>query len=119
MSEKQINITQHFHKEVQNAAANIEGDFNVNNQSGNLAEAAAEIKQLLDQLATDYSDLDPDEKLTTAKIKLREATKADPTLKDRLLGAIESGGSEAIKTLLSNNPFVSIPLETLRGWLKP
>jgi hypothetical protein len=39
------------------------------------------------------------------------------SLKDRLLSAIKSGGIETVK-VLTNNPFVSIPLETVKGWLE-
>ena len=109
-----------FNGPVYGVAQTVKGDLNIDaRQSANLSEAAAEIKKLLDQLAKDYSDLPPDEKLVSAKLKFREAIKADPTFKDRLLSALESGGSEALNTLFANNPFVSIPLETVRGWLNP
>jgi hypothetical protein len=76
-----------------------------------------EIQALLTQLAQDYPEGTLEEKQTVAKMELRRKVKEDPTLKDRLLNAIKSGGIEIVK-VLTNNPFVSIPLETVKGWLE-
>jgi hypothetical protein len=110
-------VSQNFHGNVYGVAGNVAGNQIINAQQQSLSSAAMEIQALLTQLAQDYPNESPTEKQVIAKIKLRDKFKEDPTLKDRLLNAIKSGGIETIK-VLTNNPFVSIPLETVKGWLE-
>jgi hypothetical protein len=110
-------ISQNFHGNVYGVAGNVAGNQIINAQQQSLSSAALEIQALLTQLAQDYPNESPTEKQVIAKIKLHDKFKEDPTLKDRLLNAIKSGGIETIK-VLTNNPFVSIPLETVKGWLE-
>ena len=82
-------------------------------QRKNLAEAAAEIQQLLNQLA----QTNP----TTTEAAVTEAIhheiKHNPPLKARLLAALKAGGLEALKQIF-DRPLFSIPAETVRGWLE-
>ena len=110
-------VSQNFHGNVYGVAGNVAGNQIINAQQQSLSSAALEIQALLTQLAQDYPNESPTEKQVIAKIKLHDKFKEDPTLKDRLLNAIKSGGIETIK-VLTNNPFVSIPLETVKGWLE-
>ena len=110
-------VSQNFHGNVYGVAGNVAGNQIINAQQQSLSSAAMEIQALLTQLAQDYPNESPTEKQVIAKIKLRDKFKEDPTLKDRLLNAIKSGGIETIK-VLTNNPFISIPLETVKGWLE-
>jgi predicted transcriptional regulator len=80
-------------------------------QKQNLAQAAAEIQQLLNQLAQTNPTT---EEVTQA---VHQKIKQDPTLKARLLGALEAGLLEALKTTV-NHPLFSIPAETIKGWLE-
>jgi uncharacterized protein YjbI with pentapeptide repeats len=83
-------------------------------QKQNLAEAAAEIQQLLNQLGQTYPTNTPLEK----QIAVTEALKqidSNPTLKARVIGALKSGGTEAFKELV-DHPLVNILLATLEGW---
>lgn len=83
-------------------------------QKQNLAEAAAEIQQLLNQLGQSYPTNTPLEK----QIAVTEALKqidSNPTLKARVIGALKSGGTEALKELV-DHPLVNILLATLEGW---
>ena len=77
----------------------------------NLAAAAAEIQQLLNQLAASNPN---DEEF--AEVIRREIQK-NPTLKARLVNALKSGGLEALKAIF-NHPVFSIPAETVKGWLE-
>ena len=77
----------------------------------NLAEAAAEIQQLLNQLAQTNPTTDAVIEAVHQKIK------TDPTLKARLLAALKAGGLEALKAIF-NNPAFSIPAETIKGFLE-
>ncbi|MCC5632522.1 pentapeptide repeat-containing protein [Nostoc sphaeroides CHAB 2801] len=83
-------------------------------QRQNLAEAAAEIQQLLNQLGQSYPTNTPLEK----QIAVTEALKqidSNPTLKARVIGALKAGGTEALKELV-DHPLVNILLATLEGW---
>ncbi|WP_292875746.1 hypothetical protein [Nostoc sp. NMS1] len=83
-------------------------------QEQNLAEAAAEIQQLLNQLSQTYPTNTPLEK----QIAVTEALKqidSNSTLKARVVGALKAGGTEALKELV-DHPLVNILLATLEGW---
>ena len=110
-------FSQNFHGNVYGVAGHVAGNQVINAQQQSLASAAMEIQALLTQLAQDYPEGSPEDKQTVAKMELRRKVKEDPTLKDRLLSAIKSGGIETVK-VLTNNPFVSIPIETIKGWLE-
>ncbi|MBN3907088.1 MAG: pentapeptide repeat-containing protein [Nostoc sp. NMS1] len=83
-------------------------------QKQNLAQAAADIQQLLNQLGQTYPTNTPLEK----QIAVTEALKqidGNPTLKARVIGALKSGGTEALKEIV-DHPLVNILLATLEGW---
>jgi hypothetical protein len=76
----------------------------------NLAEATKEVQDLLNQLAkTNPSEATID--------TIKQEIKRNPTLKARLVNALKTGGIEALKAIF-NNPFVSIPVETVKGFLE-
>ena len=77
----------------------------------NLAKAAAEIQQLLNQLAQKPIS---NEERTEA---VHRQIKNNPSLKARLANALKSGGLEALKAMF-NHPLFSIPAETVKGWLE-
>ncbi|MFN5303492.1 MAG: HEAT repeat domain-containing protein, partial [Pseudanabaena sp.] len=77
----------------------------------NLAEATKEVQDLLNQLAK----TNPSE--TTIADTIQQEIKRNPTLKARLVNALKTGGIEALKVIF-NNPFVSIPVETVKGFLE-
>lgn len=110
-------VNQNFLGNVYGVAGNVAGNQIINAQQQSLTSAAMEIQALLTQLAQDYPEGSLEERQTLAKMELKRKVKEDPTLKDRLLNAIKSGGIETVK-VLTNNPFVSIPLETIKGWLE-
>ena len=80
-------------------------------QKQNLATAAAEIQQLLNQLAASNPN---DEEFAEA---IRQEIQKNLTLRTRLVNALKSGGLEALKTIF-NHPVFSIPAETVKGWLE-
>jgi hypothetical protein len=87
-------------------------DFFQSEQKQTLAQAAAEIQQLLSHLSeTEYiSEVD----FVNA---VHQEIKKNPTLKARLVNALKSGGLEALKAIF-NHPVFSIPAETVKGWLE-
>ena len=48
---------------------------------------------------------------------IQQEIKRNPTLKARLVNALKTGGIEALKAIF-NNPLVSIPVETIKGFLE-
>ena len=105
---------------IANFANKLEGNTRqqaiVNNysleQKQSLAEAAVEIQQLLNQLAQTNSKSESE--IVEA---VHQEIKRNPTLKARLLGALKAGGLETLKAIF-NHPAVSIPAETVKGWLE-
>lgn len=80
----------------------------------NLAEAAAEIQQLLRQLEQSY----PTETLTQKAVVAEEAIKRienNPTLKGRVIGAFKSAGKEAFKEAV-DHPLVNVLMAGIEGW---
>ena len=84
-----------------------------------LVNIISEIEKLFDYVKTRYSDVDAteNEKQTIVSMEISRKAKIDPTFLDRLLSAAKSGGIELVK-VLTNNGFVSVSLETFRGWLE-
>ncbi|MBE9036946.1 pentapeptide repeat-containing protein [aff. Roholtiella sp. LEGE 12411] len=77
----------------------------------NLAEAGAEIQQLLNQLAQTNPTTDA---VTEA---IHQEIKRNPTLKARLISALKAGVLEGLKTFV-NHPLFNIPAETIKGFLE-
>jgi internalin A len=79
-----------------------------------LAEAAQDIQRLLDQLAATYTG-QPDPAIVTRDVQA--ALDSNPTLKARLKGALKAGSIETVKAIF-NHPAISIPIETIKGFLE-
>ncbi len=102
---------------VDTAQSGSNVEFNQHNytpeQKQNLAEAAAEIQQLLKQL--EQTNPTSIEKVFTEVI--HKEIQRNPTLKNRLQSALKAGGLEALKAIF-DHPLFSIPAETVKGWLE-
>jgi uncharacterized protein YjbI with pentapeptide repeats len=83
-------------------------------QRQNLAQAAAEIQQLLNQLGQTYPTNTPLEKQIVVTEALKQI-ESNPTLKARVIGALKVGGTEALKEFL-DHPVVNVLLAALEGW---
>jgi hypothetical protein len=83
-------------------------------QKQNLAQAAAEIQQLLNQLSQSYPTATTSQKMSVVA-KAVDEIESDPTLKARVIGALKAGGTEAFKELI-DNPLVNILLASIEGW---
>lgn len=83
-------------------------------QKQNLAEAATEIQQLLNQLRHSYPTSTPLEKQIAVTEVLKQIN-GNSTLKTRVLEALKAGETEALKELV-DHPLVNILLATLEGW---
>ncbi len=80
----------------------------------NLADAATEIQQLLEQLSETYPTTTSREK----NIVVGEAVdqiESNPTLKAKVINALKAGGTEAFKEAV-DHPLVNILVATIEGW---
>ena len=101
---------------------NIAGDKVIGNKIGtqinnsqNLAQAAKDIKQLLEQLDQDYDS-------TTASgqamigAKTVEAIETNPTLKARVINALKEGGATALEEAI-DHPAVKPVVAMVKGFI--
>ncbi|WP_041933901.1 HEAT repeat domain-containing protein [Gloeothece verrucosa] len=77
-------------------------------QQQNLTEAAQQIQDLIEYIQKTNPT-------TTEEEAVKQIIKQNPTLKTRLVNALKQGGTEALKVFF---PLVSIPLETIRGFIE-
>ncbi len=77
-----------------------------------LAEAAEEIQQLLKQLEETNPTATEDEKIAYVNIATA------PSLKRRVVAALQAGGEAAIEEVL-DNPYVNTVVAAVEGWAKP
>ncbi|MBD1858590.1 caspase family protein [Leptolyngbya boryana FACHB-1624] len=83
----------------------------------NLAEAAAEIRQLLEQLSTDYSNNTPTEKMHLGAQVLEEIDKK-PELRSRVIQVLKEAGSDALAEAI-DHPAVKVVIAGIEGFLHP
>ena len=84
-------------------------------QTQTLADAAAEIQQLLQQLEQTYPNATEVEKRSALVVTLQQEIKQNPTFKARLKNALKESGIEALKVLFAP---IGIPIEMVRGWIE-
>ncbi len=77
-----------------------------NEERRNLAEAALEIKQLIEQLSEIYPTTTVSEKVGVA-VKAMEEIESKPSTKRKIIKALKAGGAAALIEL-TNNPIVKI-----------
>ncbi|NJL90624.1 MAG: hypothetical protein HC916_13185 [Coleofasciculaceae cyanobacterium SM2_1_6] len=84
------------------------------NNSQNLAQAAQEIKELLDQLDTEYDRTTPTgQAMITAKVV--EAIDKNPTLKTRVVNGLKEGGLTALEVAI-DHPAGKVIAATVKGF---
>lgn len=99
---------------------NVESDFtnsfNTHANEKNLAEAAAEIQQLLEQLEKSYSADTTSGKMAIATEAIQHIEK-DLTLRQKIFSALKAGGLKAFEQALSH-PAASFLVAALEDWQK-
>ncbi|NET63798.1 MAG: ribbon-helix-helix protein, CopG family [Moorea sp. SIO1G6] len=83
-------------------------------QKQNLAEAAAEIQQLLNQLSQTNPTTTEIQKLTVVA-EAAEEIKSNPTLKPKVINALKAGEIESFKEAI-DHPLVNILMAMIEGW---
>ncbi|WP_416666024.1 DUF4926 domain-containing protein [Egbenema bharatensis] len=85
------------------------------NNSQNLAQAAKDIKNLLDQLDRDYDRTTPTGQAMISA-KTIEAIENNPTLKARVINALKEGGTTALETAI-DHPAIKPVVAMLKGFM--
>jgi hypothetical protein len=114
MQNRSINV---FRGKVEGVASTGDEANIIYNSSGNVKDVSDEIIEILKQLIASYSNASENQKQIVFQMALQQKVKNDPTFKQRFISAIKSGGVELVK-VLTNNPFVSVPIETVKGWIE-
>jgi hypothetical protein len=103
---------------VQDGGFYIGGDYYLNgnlNQGSErkqtLAEAAAEIQQLLMQLEKSNPTATEAEKVAYVNHE------TPPALKSRVASAVKAGSEAAVDTILDNSPYVNVVRAIVKGWI--
>ncbi len=91
----------------------VAGVFNEAQQQ-NLAQAATEIQQLLEQLSKTYPTTTYKEKMAVVGEAV-DQIENNPTLKAKVINALKAGGTEALKEAI-DHPLVNILVATIEGW---
>ena len=131
-SEQSANIAIHIHnqntQENQNLMSNTyqshsgSGDnvardkitTNISN-SQNLAQAAKDIKTLLDQLSQDYPSNTPSGQMMLSAKALEEIEK-NPTVRQRVVGALKEAGATALEEAI-NHPVAKVLVAGAKGFI--
>ncbi|NEN96293.1 MAG: hypothetical protein F6K50_12330 [Moorea sp. SIO3I7] len=90
------------------------GTFNDYSKDHNLTEAAAEIQQLLEQLSQTNPTSTNAEKMAVVA-KAVDQIEDKPTLKQRMINVLKTGGTEAFKEAV-DHPLVNVLLAAIEGW---
>ena len=104
-----------------NVAGVVKGDMigtqhNYAAEQKDLAAAAAEIQQLLEQLSQTYPTTTAVEQMTVA-VKAVEEIESKPKLKSRVVGALKAAGTEAFKEAI-DHPVVNVFVAAIEGWVE-
>ena len=94
----------------------LQGNYYAAAQEQNLAEAAAEIQKLLEQLEQSYSTGTTAGKMAIATEAISQI-ESNPTLTARILSALQAGGVSAFEQFL-NHPAASFVIGALEDWEK-
>jgi len=105
----------HNEGEIQ-SGAKVAGELH-EAQPKTLAESALEIQQLLQILDRSYPPDIPADTQAEIDVAVKGIAK-NPALKERVIGALKSGGIEAVKEI-TDNPYVNILLAAYQGWQNP
>ncbi|NEO25106.1 MAG: hypothetical protein F6K53_11895 [Moorea sp. SIO4A1] len=81
-------------------------------QSQSLAQAAAEIQQLLQQLEQSNPTA------TEAQQEAFVSAAIEATKKERLINALKEGGQGAVEEFL-DNPYLNVVIRIIEGWRNP
>ena len=109
---REANIANFANQISENARQQANQHIHLSEQKKTLAEAAAEIQQLLKQLEETNPAATKAEKVAYVN---DETTRS---FKRRVVGALQAGSEAAIEEFL-DNPYVNVGKAIVKGWIKP
>jgi predicted transcriptional regulator YheO len=86
------------------------------NNSPNLAQAAKEIKELLDQLSEEYNP-NTEKGQNSIKNEALKVIKNDSTLQQKIVNALKEGGVTTLEEAI-NHPVAKVVIATVKGFLE-
>ena len=92
----------------------VQGNYYAAGEKQSLAEAAAEIQQLLGQLEQSYPNTTTAEQMVVAA-EVVKRIESNPTLKQRVVGAVKEGGLAAFEKAI-DNPAGAFVVGAIKGW---
>ncbi|MBD2415301.1 hypothetical protein H6H01_32230 [Nostoc calcicola FACHB-3891] len=92
----------------------IQGNYYAAGQPQSLAEAAAEIQQLLKQLEQTYPTNTTSQQMVVAAEAINRI-ESNPLLKERVINAVKSGGLAAFEKAI-DNPAGAFIVGAIKGW---
>lgn len=75
-----------------------------------------ELEEIFDRLAHQATQFPPHQRPKVVANVLKKKAMANPDFKQRLFSAIESGSEELVR-IFTHNPYISIPLSLVKGWV--
>jgi internalin A len=105
-----------FANEVKDNARQQANQHNYAAQPQDLAQAAKDIKALIDQLATDYDTTTPAGKRSLSN-KILETLEGDSTIQKRALNALKEAGKTAFEEAI-DHPIAKVLVAGLEGYLE-
>ncbi|MCW5318377.1 hypothetical protein GTQ43_33055 [Nostoc sp. KVJ3] len=92
----------------------IQGNYYAAGQPQSLAQAAAEIQQLLKQLEQTYPTTTTSQQMVVAAEAINRI-ESNPTLKKRVINAVKEGGLAAFEKAI-DNPAGAFIVGAIKGW---
>lgn len=97
--------------------ANIKLQYNEAPSEINVYDEVTDIFGYLSMKYSQYPNASDEQKEDALRREIQEKVELDPGFRGRLVNALRYGGVELTK-VVTNNPFISVPLETVRGWVE-
>lgn len=112
---KRVEVEMNFHAPVTGATGKNDGVININisEQKQTLAEAAAEIQQLLRQLEKTNPSATEAEQVAYVDVAVQSS------LKQRTIAALKAGGETAIDEFFLENKYLKVGKAVVKAWLQP
>jgi phosphoenolpyruvate-protein kinase (PTS system EI component) len=99
---------------AKHVSAKVENSLNTQTENRSLAEAAAEIQQLLEQLSKTYSTDTTSGKMAIATEAIKHI-ESNRTLRQKIVSALKAGSVEALGQAL-NHPAASFVIGAFDDW---
>lgn len=79
-------------------------------------ELVVQVESLFQQLSAQAAQVPPDQRPQVVGQALQKKALRNPAFKARLMKALESGSGELVR-VFARNPYISVPLALVKGWM--